>query len=143
MDIPNRKKRGHYIGNIKVPSLDEALAEVRQFKSEDMVATSKRQRVLAKIILDVMQLRLVDVAAILKVATIAASAPAGSRLAVVFYGGADHTSSLISYFRGQGFSHKGLAKEGLVDGRSRKFHESCGLKLPAYLHDFELLFPVP
>jgi len=143
LDIPNRKKRGHYIGNIQVPSLDQALAELRQFKSEDRVATTKRQRVMAKIIVDVMQLRLVDVAAILKVATIAASSPVGSRHAIVFYGGADHTSSLITFFKSQGFSHKGLSREGLVDGRARKSSESCGLKLPAYLHDFELLFPVP
>lgn len=140
LDLPGFK-RGHYIGNITVPSLDQALAELRHFNSEDNEPTTRKQRVLAKIIVDVFQLRLVDIAAILRVATIVAKAPVGSRQVVVFYGGSDHTSSLMTFFKAQGFSAKGLPRDGLVDGRSRKQGETCGLRLPSYLHDFEQLLP--
>jgi len=134
-------KRGHHIGKIRNPSLTQALEELQDFKVDDKVPTTKRQRVCAKIIVDAFQLRLVDTAAILKVATIAASAPVGSRLAVVFYGGSDHTSSLMTFFKAQGFSTKGLPKDGKVEGG--KHGKPCGMKLPDYLHDFERLFPVP
>jgi len=141
LDLPGFK-RGHYIGHIRNPSLAEALKELGESEGKDTVTTtSKRQRVCAKIIVDAFQLRLVDTAAILKVASIAASAPVGSKLAVVFYGGSDHTSSLGTFFKAQGFSHKGLPKDGRVEGG--KLGKPCGMKLPAYLHDFNLLFPVP
>lgn len=142
LDQPGFKRR-HHVGKIRNPSLTQALAELRQFNSADLAATSKRQRVLAKIIVDAFHLRLVDVAAILKVAAIAASAPVGSRLVIVFYGGSDHTKSLSTFFKSQGFSSEGLPSGGMVDGRSRQPGESSGLKYPAFLHDFELLFPVP
>merc|ERR1740130_2362231 len=60
LDLPSSKKRGHYVGKITVPSLDEALAELRSFNPGANESTTRKQRVLAKIILDVFQLRLVD-----------------------------------------------------------------------------------
>jgi len=143
LDKPDVTKKRHYLGNIEVPKLEKSLQELASLNTGEVITSSKRQRVLAKIIVDAFQLRLVDVATILKVALIAASAPIGSKLAIVFYGGADHTSNLAKFFKEQGFSHEGLSRDGLVHCKNREPGESCGLKLPAYLHDFEQLFPVP
>jgi len=143
LDRPDVTKRRHYLGNITVPKLSDGLDELKSLNSGDVITSTKRQRVLAKIIVDAFQLRLVDVATILKVGLIAAQAPAGSKLAIVFYGGADHTANLTKFFMEQGFTKEGLSRDGLVHCKHREPGESCGLRLPAYLHDFEQLFPVP
>lgn len=97
---------------------------------------------IAKILVDAYQHQLVDLAAILRAALIAATAPEAARVVIVMYAGSDHTSSVVSFWRTQGFSHAGLPRKGLVGNDDWELDKPQGLKLPPYLHDFSLLFPI-
>jgi len=134
---PKSKKHRHALKDITIPGLDEAFRELAAF-DPGARASTKRERVLAKIVVDGFQLRLVDVAAVLSVADAVLSAPEGARVAVVLYAGEDHTKSVAEFWRGQGFSSVGrVGKSDWEDDEPR------ALGFPGYLQDLRTLFPVP
>jgi hypothetical protein len=141
---PAKRSRSmtYALQDIHIPKLEDAIAEIGEFKSDDLKASTKRQRVLAKILVDAYQLRLVDLAAILRISSIVSQVPQGARQVIVLYAGAEHTDNIISFWREQGFSHKFLSGEGFVGKRSWEPEDPRGLELPKYLHDFSLLFEV-
>eukprot|EP00437_Effrenium_voratum_P062058 CAMPEP_0181504578 /NCGR_PEP_ID=MMETSP1110-20121109/57587_1 /TAXON_ID=174948 /ORGANISM="Symbiodinium sp., Strain CCMP421" /LENGTH=79 /DNA_ID=CAMNT_0023633481 /DNA_START=54 /DNA_END=290 /DNA_ORIENTATION=- len=63
---------------------------------------------------DIFQLRSVDLAMILKAAEAGLEAPKGQKVVVVCYGGLDHTRNVARFFRAQGFSAEGLPRKGLL-----------------------------
>lgn len=138
---PKSKKHRHNLKEIQIPDVEQAFAELARFDPKKRVSTS-RERVLANILIDCFQLRMVDLAAALRVAdAVLASAP-GSRVVVVFYAGGDHTNSVADFWRARGFGHGGLPQKGYVGKEDWDEDEPRGLDLPAYLHDFTKLFPV-
>lgn len=137
---PGSKKHRYNIKDIRMPNYEAAFSELSLFDAT--APATKRQRVLAKVIVDIFQLRMVDLASILRIADIATSAPAGSRIVIVYYAGVDHVRSITEFWTSQGFSHKGLEDEGLVGKEDWEDDEPRGLDLPSYLHDFSNLFPV-
>jgi hypothetical protein len=103
--------------------------------------SSVEQRMMSKIIVDAFALRSVDLAMILKMASIVNTAPPDAPTVVVLYAGADHTNSVAKFWRSWGFSHAGLPKKGKI-AKVSDADSNC-LSYPSYLHDFEKLFPVP
>lgn len=134
---PNSKKHRHNLQNIRIPNFKQAFSELLGLDSKAGCAT-RRQRVLSKILVDAFQLRLVDLAAILKVASITASAASDERLVFVLYAGADHTANIVKFWTSHGFSFHGdvVGKDDWDEDESR-----C-LNLPTHLHNFDELFPV-
>eukprot|EP00931_Biecheleriopsis_adriatica_P078584 TRINITY_DN5201_c0_g1_i2.p1 TRINITY_DN5201_c0_g1~~TRINITY_DN5201_c0_g1_i2.p1 ORF type:complete len:813 (-),score=160.83 TRINITY_DN5201_c0_g1_i2:201-2615(-) len=104
-------------------------------------ASTVRQRMLSKMIVDAFALRSVDLAMILKIANIVSTAPADAPIVVVLYAGEDHTDSVAKFWRAWGFSHSGLPKQGKI--RKAADADSNCLTFPSYLHDFGELFPLP
>lgn len=131
------------LGEIKMPSFDEAMREILAFDPIDGKATTRRQRVLAKIIIDVFQLRMVDLASVLIVLDRALAYPKGSEVVIIMYAGSDHSHTVEKFYRDLGFSAKSLPRQGLV-GKGWQDHygprEPRGLRFPSYLYDFSELF---
>jgi len=100
-----------------------------------------RQRMLSKFIVDAFALRSVDLAMILKMATVVASAPSDGPTVVVVYAGEDHTDSVAKFWRSWGFDGTGLAKRGRIT-KEKDADSSC-LIFPPYMHDVGKLFPLP
>mmetsp|Transcript_26812 Transcript_26812/g.58923 ORF Transcript_26812/g.58923 Transcript_26812/m.58923 type:complete len:83 (-) Transcript_26812:88-336(-) len=80
---------------------------------------------------------------VLKVADVAASAPAGAQVVVMVYAGEDHTRTVADFWNKQGFSNRGLPECGVVGKRDWEDDEPRGLSFPPYLQDVKQLFPVP
>lgn len=129
------KKGRYYLGDIKIPTVVEAFKELSAFDPEACQPTSRRLRVLAKIIIDLFNTRLADLAAILSVATIVGASEPHSRVPVVIYAGSDHTRSAEDFFRKQGFQEVGMVGKEIWEE-----DESRALELPDYLHDLDKLF---
>jgi len=144
---PKSKKHRHKLGDITIPDFDAAFAELKIFGDAlakgSKRSSTKRERVLAKMLVDIYQLRLVDLAMILSVADCALAVETGQRVVVVLYAGGDHTKSLTEFWRSRGFGNTGLPNQGLVGKEDWEDDEPRGLSLPSYLHDFARLFPVP
>ncbi|CAE7258529.1 unnamed protein product, partial [Symbiodinium pilosum] len=102
---------------------------------------SLHELVLAKILIDAFQLRLVDLAAILRVADCVLSAREDEEVVVVLYAGGAHAHCVEEFWRAQSFTSDDLPKRGLVGKDDWEDDEPRGLVLPKYLHDFDLLFP--
>jgi len=139
---PKSKKHRHNLKDIEIPGLQDAFKEFAKFDPSTRAST-RRERVLAQIIIDAFQLRLVDLAMTLAVADAAAAAPPGMPVVVVLYAGEDHTRSCADFWRDQGFSSKGLAGKGIVGKRDWEDDEPRGLSFPAYLQDVRTLFVSP
>lgn len=116
------------------------MAEIVSFDPDAGKPTTKRQRVLAKIIIDVFQLRMVDLAAILLVSDRVLQARIGTEVVVILYAGSDHASAVESFFRERGFRGDHLPRAGRVGKDYWYPDEPRGLQLPSYLHDFGDLF---
>ncbi|CAK0882175.1 unnamed protein product [Prorocentrum cordatum] len=134
--------RRYDLGAIRIPDYESAFQELRAFDFRSRSST-RRERVLAKILVDAFQLRLVDAAAILTIGNIVAQSEEGARVVVVLYAGAAHSRCVVEFFRSQGLGHQGLPKKGYVGQEEWEDDEPRGLELPSYLHDFSELFPVP
>lgn len=144
----NKKKtKKHVLRDIEIPDAAAVFEGWRSGydpKKPRPAATAARDRVLSQIVVDAYQLRMVDVAAIVGVADRVAAAKS-SKVVVVVYAGGEHADTVCDFFKDtMGFSNLGLKGKGLVgkvegwdDDRSR------ALTYPDYLHDFDLLFPVP
>jgi len=139
---PNSKKHRHNLGAIRMPNFEAAFAELLSFDPETRV-TTRRERVLAKILVDAFQLKLVDLASILKMASVVMQAPENSQVVIVYFAGADHVTPVVEFWRSQGFSAKGLPKKGVVGKDDFEDDEPRGLDLPKCLHNLDELFPVP
>eukprot|EP00928_Gymnodinium_smaydae_P052882 TRINITY_DN37013_c0_g1_i1.p1 TRINITY_DN37013_c0_g1~~TRINITY_DN37013_c0_g1_i1.p1 ORF type:complete len:814 (-),score=181.21 TRINITY_DN37013_c0_g1_i1:99-2540(-) len=137
-------KQRYNLKDIKIPSFEAAFAELAKGKqlTHGQPSTS-REQVLSKILVDAFQLRLVDLAMILKMANIILSAPEKGRVVVVVYAGLDHTRNVTKFWQERGFSSASLPKKGLVGQERYDEDEPRSLTLPSYLHDFQKLFPVP
>jgi hypothetical protein len=133
----------YHLRGITIPDVEGAFAAFNDYKGPSPKVSSAREQVLSKMIVDAYQLRLVDLAAILKVGSIVASSPEESKIVVVFYAGSDHTRSVMKFWRSWGFGATGLANKGLVGKEEYEEDEPRCLSLPSYLHDFGKLFPVP
>jgi hypothetical protein len=118
-----------------------ALATEESITMASSEASTVRQRMLSKFIVDAFALRSVDLAMILKISNIVSEAPMDKPTVIVLYAGADHTDSVAKFWRSWGFSHSGLCGQGKV--AKRKGDGSHCLSLPSYLQDFGKLFPLP
>merc|ERR1712238_452156 len=98
---PNSKKHRHNLKAIRIPAFEAAFAELSQFDPSARV-TTRRERALAKILVDAFQLRSVDLAAILKIAEVVLNSPEDAHVAVVLFAGGDHTSLVADFWRSQG-----------------------------------------
>ncbi|CAK9069719.1 unnamed protein product [Durusdinium trenchii] len=81
----NRSKR-YDLASIQIPNVQEAFEELATFDPKSG-PSSRRQRVLAKMIIDSFQLRSVDLAAVLTMADCILEAPEGEEVVVVLYAG--------------------------------------------------------
>lgn len=140
---PRDRARRHRLGDIRIPDGAAAFCELAAFDAATGQPATRRQRVLAKILVDIFQLRLVDLAAILRVADAVVAAPEGQRVVVILYAGADHASSVVEFWRARGFSHWGLPAGGMVGKERWSEGETRALELPGYLRQVDELFPVP
>jgi len=136
---PKSKEYRHNLKDVRIPSLEETFAEL---KCRSQVS-SRRERVLGQIFVDVFQLRLVDLAMVLKVANAVVSAAEDKPIAIVLYAGSDHTNSIIKFWKAMGFSSTGLSNKGVVGKSVYKSDEPKTLTFPSYLHDLSKLFPIP
>ncbi|CAE7040516.1 unnamed protein product [Symbiodinium sp. CCMP2592] len=107
--VKNKSKR-HNLGDIHIPSMEEAFRELAEFEPQS--GSSRRQRVLAKIVIDAFQLRLVDLAAILRVADCVLSAKEDEEVVVVLYAGGAHAHCVEEFWRAQSFTSDDLPKRG-------------------------------
>eukprot|EP00913_Durusdinium_trenchii_P019985 g18784.t1 len=121
------------VKDIKIPSVEEAFKEFGRTKRstarEQVLSKSlgrafghfakggdpKRSPISSKkmedggwIMVDIFQLRSVDLAMILKSMEVALAAPEGKEVVVVCYGGLDHTRNVAKFFQELGFSGRGL-----------------------------------
>lgn len=131
------------LNEIKIPSAEAAFEELVASRRADPIASSAREQVLSKILIDAFQLRLVDVSMVMKTASIAGKAPHNAKVVVVLYAGADHSRSVAQFWRTRGFTASGLPNRGMVGKEHYRNSESRCLTFPPYLHDLGLLFPVP
>lgn len=122
--------------DIKIPSVEEAFKEFGRTKR-----STAREQVLSKIMVDIFQLRSVDLAMILKSMEVALAAPEGKEVVVVCYGGLDHTRNVAKFFQELGFSGRGL-RGGVVGKEEYEEDEKRTLTLPSYLKDLRQLFPL-
>jgi len=137
------KKKKHKLGGIEIPSVREIFDEWKVDNPEKRASTA-RDRVLSQIIIDAYQLRMVDVSAIITIARCIASAKS-QKIVLVLYMGSEHTQTILEFFQNNmGFNNVGLTRKGLV-GKIDNWddEEPRALKYPDYLHNFDLLFPVP
>jgi len=146
MEFAESKKtpgRKYNFKDIRIPGIQDAFAEITAPRVPGK-PSSARQQILSKIMIDPFALRSVDVAMIMKMGNIVASAPEKKPVVVVLYAGADHTDSVTKFWRSVGFSSTGLSGKGLVANKkaSEDDFPKC-LTLPNYLHDFGKLFPLP
>eukprot|EP00930_Biecheleria_cincta_P081040 TRINITY_DN6963_c0_g1_i1.p1 TRINITY_DN6963_c0_g1~~TRINITY_DN6963_c0_g1_i1.p1 ORF type:complete len:815 (-),score=109.46 TRINITY_DN6963_c0_g1_i1:232-2676(-) len=137
---PTNPKKSHDVTRISIPRFDVAASEVMNFDPTLGAPSSRRQRVMAKIIIDAFLLRMVDLSAILRVIERTLASPGGSHVVVILYAGGDHTRMVGQFFQSQGFTHKGLPKKGLVGKEDWLDTESRALTLPSYLQDFREMF---
>ncbi|CAE7169042.1 unc-104, partial [Symbiodinium pilosum] len=136
---PSKSKPKRYnLRDINIPSVEEAFKEFCKSRR-----STAREQVLSKIMVDIFQLRSVDLAMVLKAAEAALSAPKGAKVALFFYAGLDHTRSVARFFKKIGFSSSGLPKHGVVGKEEYEEDEKRALSLPSYLNDLSKLFPVP
>merc|ERR1712032_1173657 len=105
--------------------------------------TTRRERVLAKILVDAFALHLVDLASNLKIADVVTRSPEHAQVVIVYFAGGDHSNAVADFWRSQGFSSKGLPKKGIVGKEDFEDDEPRGLELPKCLHNLQELFPVP
>lgn len=142
---PKSSDHEYHLKSIIIPGFEDAFAEIcegqRSLPKTAQRASTVRQRMLSKIIVDAFALRSVDLAMILKMATVVASAPTDAPCVVVVYAGEDHTDSVAKFWRSWGFDGAGLAKKGRI-AKEKDADSSC-LVLPPYLHDIGKLFPLP
>jgi len=131
---PKSKKHKHNLKKITIPCLDDAFKELASFDPESRISTP-RERVLAKIIVDVFQLRAFDLAISLAVMESAIDAPPGEPVVVILYAGEDHTRSASEFWRAQGFHSEGLPNDGVVGKRDWEDDEPRVLRFPPYLQD--------
>eukprot|EP00435_Cladocopium_sp_Y103_P048105 s2099_g14.t1 len=80
-------KRKHKLGDIRIPNVQEAFEELMRFDPEQR-RSSRRERVMANILVDVYMLCIVDVA--LALLTAEAILRTQGRAVIVVYAGADH-----------------------------------------------------
>lgn len=139
---PRSRKARHNLGDIVIPTFAEAFSLISTFNPEAGPSTAQQQ-VLSKIIVDAFQLRVVDLAAILRVAEVVMEAPERAPVVVVLYAGGDHADVVSDFWQKYGFHSKGLPHKGFVGKRDWDDDEPRGIELPMYLHDFGKLFPVP
>lgn len=131
------KKKRYNLKDIKIPSVEQAFKEFRR-------RSTSRQEVLSKIMVDIFQLRSVDLAMILKSIEVASAAPEGAKVVLVCYGGLDHTRNVAKFFKSKlGFSSRGLRNGGRVGKEEYDEEEKRTLTLPPYLQNLQDLFPVP
>merc|ERR1712190_379015 len=71
---PNSKKHRHNLKAIRIPAFEAAFEELSKFDPRARI-TTRRERALAKILVDGFQLRLVDLAAVLQIVEIVAKSP--------------------------------------------------------------------
>jgi len=138
---PKSKKHRHRLKDITIPGLDEAFRELAAFDPASRVSTY-RERVLAKIIVDAFQVRLVDLAMIFAVAEAVLDAPPSLPVVVVLYAGEDHTKSVAEFWRAHGLSSEGLPKGGRVGKSDWEDDEPRSLTFPPYLQDVRRMFPL-
>eukprot|EP00746_Dinoflagellata_sp_MGD_P014725 gnl/MRDRNA2_/MRDRNA2_132423_c0_seq1.p1 gnl/MRDRNA2_/MRDRNA2_132423_c0~~gnl/MRDRNA2_/MRDRNA2_132423_c0_seq1.p1 ORF type:complete len:342 (-),score=62.48 gnl/MRDRNA2_/MRDRNA2_132423_c0_seq1:26-907(-) len=136
-----KKRKRHDIGSITVPGVEEAFKEIMDGFKVDKAPT-RRMSVLAKILIDIWVVHLVDFASMLKVLQVVASSPQ-KRVVVVCYLGTAHTSFQERFWRANGFHHRGLKEGGMVGKKEWGDDESRKLDLPPCLRDLSELFPVP
>lgn len=142
LEHPKSKKHRHDLKSIKIPGFKSAFEELRAIDLSSRV-TNRRERALAKILVDGFQLRLVDVAAILRMALAVAKAPPGENVVVVLFAGLDHSNLVADFWRSHGFGAKGLPKKGVVGKEDFEEGEPRALALPPCLHKLADLFPLP
>ncbi|CAE7040414.1 unnamed protein product [Symbiodinium natans] len=130
----------HNLRGIHMPGFEAAMQEIFSFDPDAGRPTTKRQRVLAKIVIDVFQLRMVDLAVILLVAERVLQAAVGTEVVVLLYAGSDHANTVESFFRKHGFRGDHLPRGGRVGKDYWYPDEERGLHLPSYLRDFGELF---
>lgn len=124
------------LNKFTIPSIDEAFQEFALLAKESRRSTT-RERVLAEILIDIYQIRMVDLASILSVAKAVISASKhGEPCVVVYYGGADHTAGLVNFWLSEGWESQGVVGKDEWDD-----HESRGLKMPPYLRGLRAMFP--
>lgn len=133
--------RRHKIGEIKMPSCEESFAEFLQAFRQDTVP-SGRAMVLAKVLIDVWMIKLVDYAAALKVMESVATSTK-KRVVVVCYMGGQHSQALVEFWTQIGLTADMLENKGLVGQVDFEDDEARNLELPAYLENIQKLFPVP
>lgn len=139
---PNSKKHRHNLKAIRIPAFEPAFEELARFDPDEQV-TTRRERVLAKILVDAFQLKLVDLASILKMIDVIIREPEDSRVVIVYFAGGDHTNPVVSFWRSQGFSSTGIPKKGIIGKDDFDDDEPRGLEFPKCLHSLDELFPVP
>ncbi|CAE7532062.1 unc-104 [Symbiodinium pilosum] len=139
---PNSKKHRHRLKDITIPSFADAFAELSRFDPDERIST-RRERVLAKILIDVFICSIVDVAAVLKTAEAILRAPENSPLVLVLYAGGYHMQNQVKFWQAQGFSSKALPNKGVIGQDDFEEFEPRGLDVPACLRDLSQLFPVP
>eukprot|EP00928_Gymnodinium_smaydae_P045745 TRINITY_DN30454_c0_g1_i3.p1 TRINITY_DN30454_c0_g1~~TRINITY_DN30454_c0_g1_i3.p1 ORF type:complete len:841 (+),score=162.46 TRINITY_DN30454_c0_g1_i3:53-2575(+) len=127
---------------VRIPSLDAGFLQLQKSLSDPSARScTAQERTLAQILVDGFQLRLVDLAAILSVADVVQSAPAGDQpVVVVIYAGGDHTRSVVEFWESKGFSSQGLPGGGYLGKEDWEDEHPRGLVLPEYLKDFSELF---
>ncbi|CAE7884695.1 unc-104, partial [Symbiodinium sp. KB8] len=139
---PNSKKHRHKLKDITIPSFADAFAELERFDPDERIST-RRERVLAKILIDAFLLCIVDVAAVLRTAEAILKAPEESQLILVLYAGGTHIQHQVKFWQAQGFSSKALPNKGVLGQDDYEEFEPRGLDVPACLRDLAQLFPVP
>jgi len=136
---PNSKKHRHNLKAIRIPAFEDAFAELQQFDPATRI-TTRRERAISKIMVDGFQLRLVDLAAVLKILDIIANSPSDAKVVVVLFAGGDHTNMVADFWRSQGFDAKGLPRKGVIGKEDFDDDEPRGLELPGCLHNLKELF---
>eukprot|EP00434_Breviolum_minutum_P009050 symbB.v1.2.007969.t2/scaffold465.1/size200768/5 len=100
--------------------------------------SNKRERVMAKILVDVYMLCIVDVA--LALLTAEAMLRADGPQVIVVYAGGAHIRNQVKFWSLQGFSSTGLPQNGLVGQEEYEDFEPHLLEMPDALGDFSQLF---
>mmetsp|Transcript_100696 Transcript_100696/g.323321 ORF Transcript_100696/g.323321 Transcript_100696/m.323321 type:complete len:731 (+) Transcript_100696:3-2195(+) len=137
----NKKKR-HQLRDITIPGITEAFNEFSKFDPAKRTSTM-RERVLAKIIVDAFQLRLVDISMVFAIADAVLASPSDKPVVILLYAGEDHTKSVADFWRKRGFASSGLPGKGQIGKNDWEDEDPRGLDFPAYLRDVRNLFPVP
>lgn len=99
------------LSGIRIPSFDEAMQEILSY-GPSSGPTTRRQRVLAKIIVDVFQLRMVDLASILIVMDRVLAFPEGSEVVIIMYTGGGYARTVQHFYQYLGFTGRHLPQQG-------------------------------